>query len=157
MRTKQPFAPETLLRMSGLDAMKAVLDGTFPAPPIGASMGFRLTGIDDGRAEFRGTPTQAFTNPMGTLHGGWYGAILDSAMGCAVMTKVPKGSVYTTLEFKVNLIRGIPLGQEVICKGWTDHAGRSTSVASAEIREPETDRLFATASSTCIIMKMTSE
>jgi uncharacterized protein (TIGR00369 family) len=90
---------------------------------------------------------------MGTLHGGWYGALLDSAMGCAVMTKLAVGTTYTTLEYKVNLIRGIPLGTEVVCIGWTNHAGRSTSVATAEIRDAETDRLYATASSTCIVMQ----
>lgn len=155
--TRQTFAPDTLLSMSGLDAMKAVLDGTLPAPSIGRTLNFWPTEIEEGRVVFEGTPTEAFTNPMGTLHGGWYGAILDSAMGCAVMTKVPKGSVYTTLEYKVNLIRAIPLGLQVTCPGWTDHAGRSTCVASAEIRDPKTDRLYATATSTCIIMKMAAE
>lgn len=154
MADPSKFGSETILRMSGLEVMEAVLDGHMSAPSIAPTMGFRMTEVSDGRATFIGAPTDAFCNPMGTLHGGWYGAILDSAMGCAVMTKVPQGSAYTTLEYKVNLIRAIPLGMEVTCSGWTDHAGRSTCVASADIRDPKSDRLFATATSTCIILKI---
>jgi len=29
-------------------------------------------------------PTFEALNPMGTVHGGWYGTILDSCMACAV-------------------------------------------------------------------------
>jgi uncharacterized protein (TIGR00369 family) len=69
------------------------------------------------------------------VHGGWYGTLLDSCMGCAVMTALPRGRVYTTLEYKVNLLRAIPLGTEVIATGTVTHAGRSTAVASGEIRD----------------------
>ena len=45
---------------------------------------------------FRGAPRFAFANPMGTVHGGWYGTLLDSAMACAVMTtRLPRGASYT--------------------------------------------------------------
>jgi uncharacterized protein (TIGR00369 family) len=117
-------------------------------------MGYRLHDVDDGRVTFRGTPSFEVTNPMGTVHGGWYGTLLDSAMACAVMTKVPKGSVYTTLEYKINITRGIPVGMEIECTGWVDHAGRTTGVAHGELRGLEDGKLYATGSTTCIIMKM---
>ncbi|MFO7771785.1 MAG: PaaI family thioesterase, partial [Roseovarius gahaiensis] len=81
-------------------------------------------------------------------------AILDSCMGCAVMTKVPRGSVYTTLEYKVNITRAIPLGLRVRATGVVDHAGRSTGVASGEIRGIDDGKLYATGSTTCLIMKL---
>ena len=77
------------LNMSGLEFMQAILDGTNPGPPIGATMGYTLHAIEDGRAVFRGAPSFQMTNPMGTVHGGWYGTLLDSAMACAVMTEMP--------------------------------------------------------------------
>ena len=76
-------------------------------------------------------------------------------MACAVMTKVPQGSVYTTLEYKVNIIRPIPLGLEILAEGIASHAGRSTGVAEGTIRGVEDGKLYATGSTTCIIMKMT--
>ena len=91
---------------------------------------------------------------MGTVHGGWYGTVLDSCMACAVMTKVPRGSVYTTLEYKINILRGLPLDMEIDCIGVTDHVGRSTGVAHGEIRGVEDGKLYATGSTTCIVMKL---
>ena len=143
-----------LLSMSGLAFMQGILDGTLPGPPIADTMGYMLHAVADGTATFRGTPRFNVTNPMGTVHGGWYGTLLDSAMACAVMTKVPAGSVYTTLEYKINITRAIPLGMLIDCIGQVDHSGRSTGVAHGEIRGVEDGKLYATGSTTCIIMKL---
>ncbi|MFT5785374.1 MAG: hypothetical protein ACI9KK_000720 [Ascidiaceihabitans sp.] len=141
-----------VLAMSGLEFMQGILNGENPAPPIGATMGYALHDVADGRVVFRGTPEFNVTNPMGTVHGGWYGTLLDSAMACAIMTRVPRGSVYTTLEYKINIIRSVPIGTTIDCIGTVDHAGRSTGVATGEIRGVEDGKLYATGSTTCIIM-----
>ncbi|MEM6304382.1 MAG: PaaI family thioesterase [Pseudomonadota bacterium] len=142
------------LQLSGLEFMQRILEGENPAPPIGKTMGFALQDLEKGRVVFRGAPRFEVTNPMGTVHGGWYGTLLDSAMACAVMTMLPKGSAYTTLEYKVNILRAIPLGMEMDCTGLVDHAGRSTGIAHGEIRGVEDDKLYATGSTTCLIMKL---
>lgn len=143
-----------VLSLSGLEFMQTILDGTNPGPPIGQSMGYRLHEVSDGRVVFRGAPDFNMTNPMGSVHGGWYGTLLDSAMACAVMTKIPKGTVYTTLEYKVNILRAIQLGTEIDCIGTVDHVGRSTGISRGEIRGVEDGRLYATGSTTCIVMKI---
>ena len=143
-----------VLSMSGLAFMQGILDGTLPGPPIAATLGYRLHSVADGTVSFRGAPDFNTTNPVGTVHGGWYGTLLDSAMACAVMTKVPAGSAYTTLEYKINITRAIPLGMMIDCTGRVDHAGRSTGVATGEIRGLEDGRLYATGSTTCMIMKL---
>jgi len=140
------------LSMSGLEFMQGVLNGTISSPPIGGVLNYHLDQVEPGKVVFRGTPQFAHTNPLGTLHGGWYGTLLDSCMACAVMTRVPKGSIYTTLEYKVNLVRGIPIGTEIIATGITDHTGRSTGVASGTITDAKTGKLYATGSTTCLIM-----
>lgn len=145
---------EKILEMSGLEFMQGVANGTLPQPPIGRSLNYHVHEATDGRVEFRGTPLFEHTNPMGTVHGGWYGTLLDSCMACAVMTKVPKGSAYTTLEYKINITRPIPLGTEIAAIGVIDHVGRSTGVAHGEIRGVEDGKLYATGSTTCIVMKM---
>ncbi|MDJ0826453.1 MAG: PaaI family thioesterase [Rhodobacter sp.] len=144
---------ETVLSMSGLDFMRGILAGTISAPPISGLMGYRLDTVEAGRVVFRGTPEFSVCNPIGTVHGGWYGTLLDSCMACAVMTLVPKGSVYTTLEYKVNITRPIPLGTEILAEGRSQHAGRSTGVANGEIRGAADGKLYATGSTTCIVMK----
>lgn len=143
------------LDMSGLEFMQGVRDGTIARPPISAILNYTLDTVADGKVCFRGTPTFHHTNPMGTVHGGWYGTLLDSAMACAVMTKVPKGSIYTTLEYKINIIRSIPLETAIIATGTVDHAGRSTGIAHGEIRD-QSGKLYATGATTCIIMKISA-
>lgn len=145
---------DAVLALSGLEFMQGILNGTVPGPPIGATVGYSLHSVKDGQVTFRGTPEFNVTNPMGTVHGGWYGTLLDSAMACAVMTKVPRGAVYTTLEYKINITRAIPLGMPIDCTGTVNHAGRSTGVATGEIRGVEDGKLYATGSTTCIIMTL---
>lgn len=143
---------DTLLSMSGLAFMEGIRDGALPQPPIAKLLNYHLVEVEAGRVVFHGTPLFDHCNPMGTVHGGWYGTLLDSAMACAVMTHVPQGSVYTTLEYKVNLVRGIPLGTAIIAEGVVQHAGRSTGVAEGAIRGRDDGKLYATGTTTCLIM-----
>ena len=144
---------KTVLSMSGLDFMRAILVGDLPHPPIGRGLNYELSEVDEGRVVFRGSPGFDHTNPMGTVHGGWYGTLLDSAMACAVMTKVPKGSFYTTLEYKVNIVKTIPLDAPILCEGLVEHSGRSTGVARGWLRHADDGTLYATGSTTCLIMQ----
>ncbi len=159
MHYAQSFADlpdrDKITSMSGLEFMQGILSGDIPHPPISRLLNYQLDRVEKGKVAFRGTPEFDHYNPTGTVHGGWYGTILDSCMACAVMTCVPKGSVYTTLEYKVNLTRAIPQGATVLATGTIDHAGRSTGVATGQITDAETGKLYATGSTTCIIMAVT--
>ncbi len=142
---------EEMRALTGLDFMQRMLSGELCQPPIAQGLNFQLEAVEEGRVSFTGTPRFAHLNPMGGVHGGWYGALLDSAMGCAVMTKVPQGSTYSTLEFKVNLCLAIPPDTAVRATGRVLHSGRTTGVADAEIRGIEDDRLYASGSTTCLV------
>jgi uncharacterized protein (TIGR00369 family) len=141
-----------LAQMSGLEFIEAIRDGHLPGAPIAGLLNFRILAVAPGEVTFRGTPSFSHFNPMGAVHGGWYGTLLDSAMGCAVATTLPKGRWYTTLEYKVNLTRALPAGTEVDCTARVSHAGRSTGVAEGWIRGVEDGKLYATGSTTCIVM-----
>ncbi|MCC6002484.1 MAG: PaaI family thioesterase [Pararhodobacter sp.] len=143
--------PEQIAAMSGIDYLRAMVRGDVAGPPMAGAMGFLLHDVAEGRAVFRGTPAFEHLNPMSVVHGGWYGTLLDSAMGCAVASVLPAGRGYTTLEYKVNLIRALPIGTLVECTGRLLHAGRSTAVADGEIRGVADGRLYASGSTTCII------
>lgn len=138
--------------MSGLEFLQGIVDGKLPAPPISKTLGFRLHAVEEGSARFRGVPAFEYCNPLGTVHGGWYGTLLDSAMACAVQAKLPKGVIYTTLEFKINITRPVPLGEEVECIGRVSHFGRTTGVAEGRIVGVENGKLYATGSTTCIVI-----
>ncbi len=142
--------PQDVAEWTGFEHLQKTLSGEVAAPLIAGLLNFRLESIEPGRAVFRGIPTFQSSNPMGTTHGGWYGAILDSVMACAVMSKIGKGEVYTTLEYKVNIVRPVPAGMEVEAVSVAGHVGRTTGIADAELRGVEDGKLYATASTTCM-------
>ena len=143
--------PEQLAGKTGLEQMQAMLDGELPPPPIALTLDFTLISVAKGQAVFQGRPLERHYNPLGTVHGGWFATLLDSALGCAVHTTLEPGRGYTTLEFKVNLVRAlnaqVPLVRSI---GEVTHVGRQ--VATAEARLVGHDgRLYAHASTTCLI------
>jgi len=140
-----------LSRMNGLDLMNAMIAGKIKPPPIADLLGFAPVKATPGVVVFEGRPAAGACNPMGSVHGGWYGAILDSALGCAILTKLPAGTGYTTLEYKVNITRAIPVGTLVRATAQTSHVGRSTGVADARMIGVEDGKTYATGSTTCII------
>ena len=83
------------------------LDGSLPAAPICGTLGFRLVEVEEGRAVFEGEPGEHLFNPMGTVHGGFMATLLDSALGTAVMSALPSGRAYTTVQLGVNLVRPV--------------------------------------------------
>ena len=147
---------EVILSMSGLEFMKKIENGELPVAPISHTLNYELNYVSLGRVIFRGSPRFNAMNPIGSVHGGWYGTLLDSAMACAIMTKVPKGSVYTTLEYKINIIKPIPIDMQIDAIGEVSHAGRSTGTAEGRIIGTKNKTLYATGSTTCIIIPLVS-
>ncbi len=136
---------------SGLGHLLAVIAGSEPAQSMAATLNFSLTEAVRGAVAFRGKPTEAMLNPFGTVHGGWSGAILDSAMGCAVQSVLGPGDGFFTLEYKVNMTRPIPIGAEVEARAQVQHGGRRIAVASGEVRGVADNRLYATGTTTCMV------
>lgn len=142
---------ETIGRYSGLGFLQAMLSGELPYPPIMEAMNFTLIEAKKGRAVFQGSPQFAHYNPIGSVHGGWYCTVLDSALGCAVHSTLPQGKGYTTLELKVNMIR--PLTETsgpVRAEGRIIHSGGQTAVAEATLFD-SAGKLYASATTTCLI------
>jgi len=99
--------PEDIARMTGKEILQAIIDGRLPHPPISETLTFWLAEISDGFAAFEGEPGDHLLNPMGTTHGGWAMALIDSATGCAGYSLIPAGAGFRTVETKVNLSRPI--------------------------------------------------
>jgi len=146
--------PDDIRALSGLELLLRIVDGRLPAPPMARTLGFRLAEVAPGRAVFEGTPDFAHLNPLGAVHGGWFGTLLDSCMGCAVHSRLPAGKVYTTLEYKVNLLRAAgPDTGALQAVGEATHVGRRTGVAEGRLVDPQ-GRVYATGSTTCLILDL---
>jgi uncharacterized protein (TIGR00369 family) len=86
------------------------------------------------------------SNPIGVMHGGIIGAVLDSAMGALVFAlsgrKFPP-----TVSLQISYLRPIPLGSRIMARARADFIGRTNSSAAAELwMENQPDKLMATAS-----------
>jgi uncharacterized protein (TIGR00369 family) len=148
---------EQVAGMSGLETMHAMLRGELPYPPMAKTLDFNLMEVEPGKAVFQGTPGPAHLNPMGSIHGGWYATLLDSALGCAVHTMMPAGRGYTTAELSVNLVRAINgKAPRVRAEGKVIHCGRQLATAEARLYGPD-GTLFAHGTTTCLVFDLPSQ
>lgn len=146
-------AAEIGRNLSGLEYLQKMMAGEIARPPMGAMLNFVIAEIGDGRAVFTIEPAEYHYNPIGMVHGGLAATLLDSAMGCAVHTKLPAGVGYTTLEIKVNYIRPMTTKTgEVKCEGRVVHVGNRTAVAEGKIVDAK-NKIYAHATTTCMIFR----
>ena len=150
-----PFeVPKAAAGRSGIELLREVFAGKLPAPPITATMGFRGVEVADGRAVFEGEPGEHLYNPIGSVHGGFAMALLDSAMGCAIHTTLQAGERYTTLEVKTNFVRPITVETGLVrCEGVVIHRGATIATAEGRLVAADTGKLLAHGSTTCLIVR----
>ena len=146
--------PDLLGASSGLEFLRGIIDGKHPAPPIADLVGFTLIEVDFGRVVFQSTPEFKHYNPLGTVHGGYAATLLDSCMGCCVHSTLPVGVGYTTLEFKVTLIRAITADTGLVkAEGHILNAGRRAATAEGRLTDAK-GRLLAHGTTTCLVFDM---
>lgn len=147
---------EKISMMSGMQVFEAIFSGDLPSPPIGDTLDFIPIHMEPGIAVYQGKPMLRHYNPMGTVHGGWFCTLLDSAVGCAVHTTLPAGKGYTTLEIKVNMLRALTNAVPLVrAEGKVIHSGKQ--IATAEGRIVGADgKIYAHATTTCMIFDLSA-
>jgi uncharacterized protein (TIGR00369 family) len=147
-----PLVGAALARdMSGLDYLRGIAAGRIPAAPIAALMGLSLVRAEPGQVTFRLDVGEHLYNPIGSVHGGVFCTLLDSAMGCSVHASLSRGQAYTSLELKVNFIKPLTLNTpSVVATGQVISLGRRVATASAQITGPD-GTLYAHGTTTCLI------
>jgi uncharacterized protein (TIGR00369 family) len=140
------------VKLSGIDYMRELIAGRIAPPPIMKLLGYSLAKVEEGLAVFECQPGEQHYNPIGVVHGGLAMTLLDSAMGCAVHTRLPHGKGYTTLEVKINLVRAITLQTgPVRASGRVIHLGGKTATAEGRLEDAE-GKLYAHGTTTCILL-----
>ncbi|MFI6340242.1 PaaI family thioesterase [Streptomyces sp. NPDC050535] len=136
---------------SGLDFLRDVRAGRLPGPPIAATLDFTLDEVTEGKAVFSLMPGEEHYNPIGSVHGGVYATLLDSAAGCAVQSTLPPGMGYTSLDLTVKFLKRITVDTgRVRAVGTVVNRGRQTALAEATLLDAK-DRLLAHATSSCML------
>jgi uncharacterized protein (TIGR00369 family) len=138
--------------MTGLEYIRALLEGRIPPPPMAVTLGFAVTEAEEGRAVFRSEAAEFLYNPIGVVHGGFAMTLLDSALGVAIHTTLARGERYTTLETKVNFVRPILADTgPVRCEATVVHRGRRVATAEGRLIADATGKLLAHGTTTCLI------
>jgi uncharacterized protein (TIGR00369 family) len=149
--TKDQIAGKT-----GLETIEAMLRGEIPYPYISDTMDFGIVQVARGEVVFQGIPQLKHYNPLGSVHGGWYATLLDSAVGCAVHTMMPAGRGYTTAELSVNIVRAASAKTGPLrAIGKVIHCGRQLATAEGRIVGPD-GKLYAHATTTCLVFELPS-
>jgi uncharacterized protein (TIGR00369 family) len=137
--------------LGGIDVLRAIEGGELPPPPVARLLGLEIERISEGLVTFAFDPGEFHYNPLGTVHGGVLTTVLDSAMGCAVHSKLRAGLSYTTLELKVNFLRPVRMTTgRVRGEGKVVHLGGRVATAEAHLVDRDGE-LYAHATSTCLI------
>jgi uncharacterized protein (TIGR00369 family) len=139
---------------SGLEILQGILDGRFPPPPIMDTLQIHAVEVEAGRIVFELTPQEWHYNPIGSVHGGVISTLVDSALGCAVHSRLPAGVGYTSLEIKVNFVRPVTLAVGTVrCEGTVLSLGRRAATAEARVTSAS-GKLLAHATTTCMLFPL---
>jgi uncharacterized protein (TIGR00369 family) len=145
---------EVMASMPGLDFVREMFAHRLPDPPIMQTVEPFDCTAEAGLVVIHSVPGLRHYNPIGSVHGGYAAILLDSAMGLAVQTTLPKGSGYTTLEFKISFIRGMSKDTGTIrTEGRVLNSGRRVATAEARITDGK-GRLLAHATTTCMVFEL---
>jgi uncharacterized protein (TIGR00369 family) len=146
--------PENAKTMSGLQLLTGIMKNVLPAPPIQQALDFRIVHVERGRTVFAGTPKFEYYNPLGSVHGGYIAALLDSCMACAVHSTLEKGYSYATIEIKINYVRAISSDTgEVRAEGKVINAGKRIATAEGRLVD-SAGKLYAHGTTTCLIVTL---
>ena len=104
----------------------------------GQANGMTLTVPAPGQAEYRMTIRDEHLSSPGTAHGGVLAGLLDAVLGAAALSQAfVSGDLVSTVEFKINYLRSVHLGQQLLAVARVEHAGSSLLVSSGTIyRQP---------------------
>jgi uncharacterized protein (TIGR00369 family) len=128
-----------------------IIDGERSGPPIAYLIGFRPIEVGEGYAAFILNTEKKHKNPMGTVHGGIFCDLADSAMGVAYMTLLEDGESFTTVELKINYLRPV-WDAELVAKAKVVKKGQTIGLVECDVFD-EQNRLVARASSTCMTLR----
>ena len=141
--------------LSGYERLVAMQRGELAGPPAAALLGMELDEVEPGRTVFSLHADELHENPMGSMHGGIVATLVDTAMGCALSSRLPADAGFTTLELKTNFVRAITQATgRVYAEGTVVHSGGRVATTEARVHDSN-GTLYAHATSTCLILRGT--
>jgi len=105
---------------------------SFARQTVMTTIGARLARVAPGEVHIELGFREDLCQQHGFLHAGIVTAIADSACGYAALSLMPADAAVLTVEFKVNLLAPAR-GERLIARGRVTRAGRTLTVATADV------------------------
>jgi uncharacterized protein (TIGR00369 family) len=97
-----------------------------------------------GSITYKMTIQEKHLSSPGTAHGAVTAGFMDCVLGLSALSEaIVEGNLTSTVEFKINYVRPIKLGEEIIGSGTVVHKGKSLIISSGEVKNAKTGELVA--------------
>ena len=103
------------------------------ASPFLGHTGLRVVSVGERTATVELPVTESLLQGLGVLHGGMVGALIDTAIGAAVLGALKGKGAAVTIEYKVNLYQPGRLGDVLTAHAEVLHLGRATAAGTAKV------------------------
>lgn len=122
---------------------------SFARQTVMTTIGATLRRVAPGEVDIELPVGPAVAQQHGFVHAGIVATIADSACGYAALSLMDPGTAVLTAEFKINLLAPAA-GERLVARGKVVRAGRTLSVATAEV-----EAVSAAGAKVCAIMTAT--
>lgn len=127
---------------SGLDLLQLWAKGERVPAPVCALLGLRFGDVTEGSVAISMPASLWCCTGFGTFYGGAVTAFADAAITSAVMTTLPPGASFGTLDLKVNFLRPVtPDGRDLVARATVAQRGRTIAVATCTVDDADGKRV----------------
>ncbi len=103
-----------------------------------------LTILSPGHVSYRLTIKETHQSSPGTCHGGVIAGLMDAVLGASALTQAfIDQKLVSTVEFKINFLRPVAVGETLYGEGRVEHAGTRLITTGAKILLADTDTVIA--------------
>jgi uncharacterized protein (TIGR00369 family) len=140
-----------LFGLPGIEQLRRQMTGESPESPLSRLTGMRLAEITPGEAEFTMPLTGWLAGADGLISPGPLAIPADAAMACAIMSRLPAGTPFTTSEMTLRVLRPVRPGGHLRARGRVISAGPPAALAEVAVHD-DAGTLIAHGSSLCMTL-----
>lgn len=104
--------------------------------PMLKVMNQRLISVSQAEAVVEVVPAHQFENSMKRMHGGFVATLIDTALGVAVMARLPARTGYGTVDLNIKYVRKVDVESgPLLARARVLHAGRTMFTADCQVED----------------------
>jgi uncharacterized protein (TIGR00369 family) len=120
--------------LTGLERMRHFEEHSHERFGIAKFLDYHLERVEAGNVMLRYKPDAEHLNLFSTIHGGVLASLLDTAMGCALMTMLEAGEHHTIIDLHTKFLRPVTLHSEPLrIIGLVDHRGKRQCTMNGKV------------------------